>query len=233
MEAVKRVMSEKGHSQAKKRSFTEEIKKVVSFYRVLLDDRKLLEKLCQEHGMRPDERKYSGLRVHMRVARVLKCLGKWVNTNRQIGDISGIKVGDEFLWRGELCIVGLHHEFQRGIDCMKLFNGKIVAISIVDSGRYENVAGITSGQLVYCGEGENLNLGRGKKPKDQKLVGGNLALKNSMDYKMPIRVIRRFNNIDSGSSYKFVYDGLYRVTKFWKESGKFGTYVYKFSLIKY
>ncbi|XP_022762091.1 YDG domain-containing protein At5g47160-like [Durio zibethinus] len=161
----------------------------------------------------------------MRAARVLESLGKSVNTSKQIGHVSGIEVGDEFLWRGELSIVGLHHGFQRGIDCMKLINDKIMATSIVDSGRYENAVGITSDKLIYCGEGENPDIGGRKKPNDQKLVGGNLALKNSMDDKMPVRVIhrviRRFNNNYCG--YKFVYDGLYRVTEFWKEKGKFAS----------
>ena len=31
----------------------------------------------------------------MRVAMVFKSLGKWVNSNKQIRHISGIKVGDE------------------------------------------------------------------------------------------------------------------------------------------
>ncbi|XWS55226.1 hypothetical protein CRYUN_Cryun10bG0156800 [Craigia yunnanensis] len=243
-QVAKKVLSDKGHSQAnfcadKEMPYTAEwyashleIKELLSFYRKLLVNRKLLDQLSQECGKSPDRRQYSGLGVHIRVARVLESLGKCVNTIKQIGHVSGIKVGDEFLWRGELSIVGLHHEFQRGIDCLKLINGKIMATSIVDSGRYENVVGITSSKLVYSGEGENPNLSGGKKPKDQKLVGGNLALKNSMDEKIPVRVIRRrFNNNDC--SYKFVYDGLYRVTEFWKEKGEFGKYVYKFSLRKY
>ncbi|XP_022762240.1 histone-lysine N-methyltransferase, H3 lysine-9 specific SUVH5-like [Durio zibethinus] len=241
-EVGKRVLSDKGNSRTtspadKERPFTAEwyassrrIKEALSFYRKLLGNRKLLDELSQECGKNPERWQNSGLRVHMRVASVLESLGKWVNTSKQIGHVSGIKVGDYFLWRGELVIVGLHYEFQKGIDCMKLINGKTVATSIVDSGRYENAVGITCDKLIYCGEGENPDIGGRKKPKDQKLVGGNLALKNSMDDKMPVRVIRRFNNNDRG--YKFVYDGLYRVTEFWKERGKFGKYVYKFSLRK-
>ncbi|XWS40326.1 hypothetical protein CRYUN_Cryun18bG0131100 [Craigia yunnanensis] len=237
----KKVLSDKGYPQAtlcaaKERSFTaewyasrREIKAVLSFYRLLLVNRKLLDQLSQKHGKTPERRQYSGLIVHMRVARVLESLGKCVNTSKQFGHVSGIKVGDEFLWRGELSIVGLHHEFQRGIDCMKLINGKIMATSIVDSGRYKNVMGITADKLVYCGEGENPTIGKDKKPKDQKLVGGNLALKNNMDEKMPVRVIRRINN-DHG--YKFIYEGLYRVVEFWKVRGEFDKLIYKFSLKK-
>ncbi|XVE67354.1 hypothetical protein DITRI_Ditri08aG0154000 [Diplodiscus trichospermus] len=234
----KKVLSDKGQAIScpeKVRPFGAEwyatrlkIKKVLSFYRDLLDDRK---SLSQDHGKSLETRFYSGITVHVRIAKLLQSKGKWVNTSRQIGHVLGIKVGDEFLWRGELSIVGLHHEFQKGIDCMKMINGKTIAISIVDSGRYENNAtGIASDQLVYCGQGENPNIVRGKKPKDQKLAGGNLALKNSMDEKRPVRVIRRINK--NGCGYRFVYDGLYRVTEFWKERGEFGKYVYKFLLKK-
>lgn len=225
----------KGDSKANDPSFTaewfavrREIMEVLSFYRGLLVNRKLLEQL--EDGKCPEaERRtqYSGLRFHMRVARVLKSLGKWVDTGKQIGHVPGIKVGDEFLWRGELSLVGLHHEYQKGIACVKSITGKIMASSIVESGRYGNIVWINSDKLVYCGEG--------KKAKDQKLVGGNLALKNSMDEKMPVRVIRRFKDYDinNGYNYKFVYLGLYRVTEYWKEKGQFGACVFKFSLRKY
>ncbi|KAK6254026.1 hypothetical protein QUC31_015746 [Theobroma cacao] len=219
------------------------IEETLRFYRELLVNRKLFDELSQEPEKSSDGKKYSGIGVHMRAARVLESSGGWVNTSKQIGHVSGIKVGDDFRWRGELSIVGLHHEFQKGIDYMKLINGKTLATSIVDSGRYENGVGITSDVLIYCGEGENPNLSRVRKPKDQKLVGGNLALKNSMDSKTPVRVIRRLTDIDTSKEsttvgaakgndigYKFVYDGLYRVTGFWKERGKFGRYVYKFSL---
>ncbi|MBA0614348.1 hypothetical protein Godav_014654, partial [Gossypium davidsonii] len=169
------------------------IKKALSFYRELLDKKKTVNKLWQEH----ENGRNSGLKVHIRAAKVVvRTMGKW---------------------RGELSIVGLHHEFQRGIDYMKLINGKILATSIVDSGRYDNIDEICSDKLVYCGEGDNPN-------KDQKLVRGNLALKNNMDDKMPVRVIRKVNDDgsgDRGCNYKFVYDGLFCVTEYWKEKGKF------------
>ncbi|KAK8530073.1 hypothetical protein V6N13_102953 [Hibiscus sabdariffa] len=209
--------------------------KSLRFYRELLVNRKLLDKLSQEHGNSSESGRNWGLKVHMRAAKVVESSDKyWVNTGKQIGPISGINVGDEFYWRGELIIVGLHRDFQRGIDYMKLVNGKTLATSIVDSGRYENVEGVSSDMMVYCGEGENPNFSCGRKPKDQKLARGNLALKNSMDEKMPVRVIRRAYNdgVEYGCDYKFVYGGLYLVTEYWKEKGKFGTDVYKFLLRK-
>ncbi|KAE8727220.1 hypothetical protein F3Y22_tig00005712pilonHSYRG00040 [Hibiscus syriacus] len=71
-------------------------------------------------------------------------------------------------------------------------HGKTWATSIVDSGRYESVTSrVSSGEFTYCGEGENPIYGGKKKPKDQKLIGGNLALVNNMIDRKPVRVIRR------------------------------------------
>ncbi|XVF68126.1 hypothetical protein PTKIN_Ptkin10aG0178200 [Pterospermum kingtungense] len=209
------------------------IKQLLGRYRELLKNRNKLDQLSQKHGKNPEIRPPSGLMLHMRVARVLQSSGQWINTGKEVGTVSGIKAGDEFRWRGELSIVGLHHEFQRGIAWVRSISGKVIATSIVDSGRYENVVWITSDKLVYSGEGENLNLGGAgfKKAKDQKLAGGNLALKNSMDEKKPVRVIQRVNINEN--EYKFVYQGLYRVTEYWTEKGEFGASVYKFSLRKY
>ncbi|XVF51725.1 hypothetical protein PTKIN_Ptkin04bG0207900 [Pterospermum kingtungense] len=182
-QVTKKTASDKGHSQGicfadKERNFNAEwhanrrkIKQVLGFYTELLMNRSMLDQLSREHGNNPEMRPPSGLRLHMRAARVLERLGKWINIVKEVGNVLGIKVGDEFLWR--------------------------------DSGRYE-VVWITSDKLVYSGEGENLNLScRRKKAKDQKLAGGNLALKNSMDEKMPVRVIRRVNINEN--EYKFVY----------------------------
>lgn len=59
---------------------------------------------------------------------------------------------------------------------------------------------------------------------DQKLIRGNLGLKNSCDAGLPIRVFRK---TDEASTYvrnssMIVYDGLYSVTKAWTEKGASG-----------
>ncbi|KAK8522313.1 hypothetical protein V6N13_115289 [Hibiscus sabdariffa] len=211
-------------------------------YRRLRLVKEIRDKVSNIHGLSPERGKCSGLALHKRVGRLLKSLGKWVNTTKQIGCVAGIEIGDEFHWRGELCIVGLHNDFQRGIDCIASLNGRIWATSIVDSGRYDSTTSTSTGRRVspneftYCGEGENHIFGGGKKKlKDQKLVGGNLALMNNMVDRKPVRVIRKYNHIGNAndSGYKFVYEGLYRVTKYWKEiRGDSGTYVYKFKLVR-
>ncbi|KAK8568140.1 hypothetical protein V6N13_106076 [Hibiscus sabdariffa] len=165
--------------------------------------------------------KCSGLNLPERVGSLLKSLGKWVNTTKQIGCVAGIEVGDEFHWRGELCI-GLHNDFQRGIDCIPSFDGRIWATSIVDSGRYDSATtnSASSYEMTYYGEGENPIFGVKKKIKlkDHKLVGGNLALMNNMVDRKPVRVICRYNHSSNlnDSGYKFIYEGLYE----WLNIGK-------------
>ncbi|GMI87954.1 hypothetical protein HRI_002464700 [Hibiscus trionum] len=246
----KKVQHVKGHSQEicckKVCTFTQEwydirrdIGEALKCYRRLRLVKGLRDKVSNNHGMSPERGKCSGLALHKRVASLLKRLGKWVNTTKQIGCVAGVEIGDEFHWRGELCIVGLHSEFQRGIDCIASLNGRTWATSIVDSGRYDSAttSRVSPNEFTYCGEGENPIFGGKKKAKvkDQKLVGGNLALMNNMVDRKPVRVIRKYNHIGNAndSGYKFVYEGLYRVTKYWKEiRGDSGTYVYKFNLVK-
>ncbi|XP_057429873.1 YDG domain-containing protein At5g47150-like [Lotus japonicus] len=40
------------------------------------------------------------------------------NTKKQLGAIEGIKIGDRFRYRGELVVIGLHHQSIKGIDYM-------------------------------------------------------------------------------------------------------------------
>ncbi|GLT41923.1 hypothetical protein SLA2020_159510 [Shorea laevis] len=161
---------------------------------------------------------------HLKAAKLTQC----VNENKQFGHIPGIRIGDSFLYRAELKIVGLHCQFLNGIDYVKLPNGKTLATSIVDSGRYANDVG-PSHTLIYCGHGGNpIATGRSM-VNDQKLEFGNLALKGSMEEKVPVRVIRKFQGKNS-QDYKYVYDGLYVVDNFWQERGEFGKLIFKFLL---
>uniref|UniRef100_A0A1U7XUK9 YDG domain-containing protein At5g47160-like n=1 Tax=Nicotiana sylvestris TaxID=4096 RepID=A0A1U7XUK9_NICSY len=125
-------------------------------------------------------------------------------------------------------MVGLHRQFIRGIDYVNI-NRKDVAISIVDSGRYANEA-VSSQTFIYVGQGGNPKIS-GTRVEDQKLEGGNLALKNSMDLGYPVRVIRSRHRVkDEKSDIRYIYDGLYTVTKYWQERGPTGKFVFKFEL---
>ncbi|XP_015963646.1 histone-lysine N-methyltransferase, H3 lysine-9 specific SUVH6 isoform X1 [Arachis duranensis] len=180
--------------------------------------RKLLQEL---------EAKNERGRVDLLAAKVLKEKGKYVNEGKQIlGSVPGIEVGDEFQYRIELNIVGLHRQIQGGIDYVK-HSGKILATSIVASGGYADDLD-NSDVLIYTGQGGNV-MNSDKQPEDQKLERGNLALKNSNDEQNPVRVIRGADSAD-GKSKTYVYDGLYLVESCWQDMGPHGKLVYKFRL---
>ncbi|WOL07218.1 histone-lysine N-methyltransferase, H3 lysine-9 specific SUVH4-like [Canna indica] len=175
-------------------------------------------------------------RVDQSAAQILKENNEWVNTNKQfIGIVPGVEVGDEFQYRVELSIVGLHRPFQGGIDAVKK-DGTSVATSIVASGGYKDDMD-SSDVLIYSGSGGN-PAGPNKQREDQKLERGNLALKNSIDAKTPVRVIHGIKEMKGGSSSDtrpklvstYTYAGLYLVEKYWQEKEPRGFNVFKFQL---
>ncbi|KAF9611400.1 hypothetical protein IFM89_032069 [Coptis chinensis] len=174
--------------------------------------------------------------IYLEAAKIVREKNKWVNTGNQILGIDhGVEVGDEFHYRVELSIIGLHRPYQGGIDYMHR-HGTIVATSIVASGGYDDDMGSTD-VLVYSGQGGAPVRGN-KIDTDQKLVRGNLALKNSMDEGTPVRVIRGYKEGKGNASLDarismagiFTCDGLYLVEKYWTEQGRYGNKVFKFQL---
>lgn len=192
-------------------------------------------KLLQEEeakSKQEDRRK----RVDLQAAKILKAKGRFINTGKPIiGNVPGVEVGDEFQYRVELNIIGLHRALQAGIDYVK-HGGKIIATSIVSSGAYEDVLE-HSDFLIYTGQGGNV-IDKDKEPEDQKLERGNLALSNSICAENPVRVIRglRETRVSDSSDSKhrtsvlYTYDGLYLVKKIWQEAGQHGKLVFKFRL---
>ncbi|GLJ26396.1 hypothetical protein SUGI_0508910 [Cryptomeria japonica] len=176
----------------------------------------------------------------LKAAKILKDNNLYVNMGKQIvGEVPGLEVGDQFHYRIELCIVGLHRQIQAGIDFLKQKNVQ-VATSIVASGGYED--DLDGGDmLIYTGQGGNNYCGDKRQTEDQKLERGNLALKNSIDLKIPVRVIRGIKQKHSGNeghkeswknkvSVLYTYDGLYDVEKYWSDRGASGYSVFKFLL---
>ncbi|CAL5012182.1 unnamed protein product [Urochloa decumbens] len=175
-------------------------------------------------------------RIDLEADKVLRKLPGFTKHGPIVGQVPGVEVGDEFLYRVQLAIVGLHRVYQGGIDTTTYRNGERIAISIVASGGYPDELPC-SGELIYTGSG-----GRpaGKKAdEDQKLERGNLALNNCIKTKTPVRVIHGFKgqNTEGGSHSRakqistFTYDGLYRVVDFWMH-GRPGSKVFKFKLQK-
>nr|GLL28079.1 histone-lysine N-methyltransferase, H3 lysine-9 specific SUVH6-like [Ipomoea trifida] len=157
----------------------------------------------------------------VRTAMALKHEGKWVNYEGRVfvGNVPGVYIGDQFRFRAELVIVGLHRKFYDGIDYVKI-QGKNYATSIVNSGRYDNRS-ISPDSFIYVGHGGNPRIA-GSVPVDQKLKNGNLALKNSSDKGVPVRVTRaccvRDEHSTTKNNKRYIYEGLFIVTRYWKES---------------
>lgn len=174
-------------------------------------------------------------RADLDAASLLKERGKWRNCEEKIvGEVPGVEVGDQFSFRMEMLIIGLHRQVQSGIDYIpgkKRNNGSPLATSIVASGGYEDDKD-DGNTLIYSGQGGNNNKGNKKQESNQVLVRGNLAMTNSMKERTPVRVIRGISDLTSPSSKIYTYDGLYDVVNFRFECGVSGYGVYQFTLTR-
>ncbi|CAO2837870.1 unnamed protein product [Amaranthus hypochondriacus] len=191
----------------------------------------VLRKLVQANETKTQGRVDASIQL-IAAAKILKDNNKYVNTTKMLGAVPGVEVGDLFNYRFELSMIGLHRQIQRGIDFINQ-DGKIIAISIVDSGRYENDT-VDSHVLIYSGQGGNV-AGGCKLLQDQKLEDGNLALKNSIDKRNMVRVIRGFKERKQiggrrTTTATYIYDGLYTVERYWHDFGPHGKWTYKFEL---
>ncbi|KAF3771973.1 Histone-lysine N-methyltransferase H3 lysine-9 specific [Nymphaea thermarum] len=190
----------------------------------------IVRKLTQGEEMKPKGHIHPVKRVDIDAFKLLKENYKFVNPGRPIiGIVPGVEVGDEFQDRVELLIVGLHRQLQNGIDCLKPDDDTILATSIVASGYDDDFD--SSDVLIYSGQGG----GDKKRREHQKLERGNLGLKNCIEARSPVRVIRGFkeakiSEAHDGSRPKiYTNDGLYQVEKYWPELLN-GYSVFKFQL---
>ncbi|XP_058724116.1 histone-lysine N-methyltransferase family member SUVH9-like [Vicia villosa] len=173
------------------------------------------------------------LRSDLKASALMRTRDLWLNRDKRIvGPIPGIFIGDVFLYRMELVVIGLHGQSQAGIDYLPgsmSSNGEPLATSVIVSGGYED--DVDKGDvIIYSGHGgQDKNL---RQVFHQKLEGGNLAMERSMHYGIEVRVIRgvRVEGSSSASGKVYVYDGLYRIVEYWFDVGKSGFGVYKFKL---
>ncbi|XP_076946382.1 histone-lysine N-methyltransferase, H3 lysine-9 specific SUVH4-like [Bidens hawaiensis] len=172
----------------------------------------------------------------------LKAISKMIESNeilfpiKRFGHLPGVDVGYQFYSRAEMVALGLHSHWLNGIDYMGLsyktmegFKGYTfpIAIAIVLSGQYEDDQDNYE-DIVYTGQGGNHFTGGKHQFKNQEMSRGNLALKNSMEQSIPVRVIRGHTG---GNHFKiYTYDGLYTVSEFWPAEGVSGFVVYKYRL---
>lgn len=174
----------------------------------------------------------------------LKAISKMMDTTailypkKQFGHLPGVNVGDHFFSRCEMVAIGLHSHWLNGIDFMGNKHKKMkeyknytfpISVAIVLSGEYEDDVD-NSEDVIYTGQGGQNLLGDKRQIKDQKMVRGNLALKNSMDQAIPVRVIRGHQSSNSYSGKVYTYDGLYKIIDYWAERGLSGFTVFKFRL---
>ncbi|KAK3123355.1 hypothetical protein QOZ80_8AG0629260 [Eleusine coracana subsp. coracana] len=192
------------------------------------------EIICRTIAQAVDQRSVKVRRIDLAADKAMKELPDYSKPGPFVGKVPGVEVGDGFLYRVQLAIVGLHRPYQGGIDWTKDNNDNLIAISVVASGGYPDELS-SSGELVYTGSGGKL-AGR-HASGDQKLERGNIALKNCIKWKSPVRVIHGFKglNNEEGSHSRakeittFTYDGLYHVVDCWTE-GQPGSKVFKFKL---
>ncbi|KAJ0764601.1 putative [histone H3]-lysine(4) N-trimethyltransferase [Helianthus annuus] len=183
------------------------------------------EPFYQENKRKPKSEKIPSWRIPTEAAKIVKQKLKWMDPGKVVGSVCGVQIGDKFKYRALLKMVGLHSQPQSGIDFANV-EGKNLAISVVDSQRYSNVSG-SSDTLIYSGQGGHGLFGSKSPPKDQQLVSGNMAMKNSMEKKSPVRVIRK---VASFGKDVFVYDGLYTVDRYTDDKNAEGNIEFKFHL---
>ncbi|CAL5002360.1 unnamed protein product [Urochloa decumbens] len=188
------------------------------------------ESICRSIVQAVDQRSLKIRRVDLAADKMIRKLPGFTKPGPIVGNVPGVEVGGEFLYRVQLALVGLHRPYQGGIDTTRDEHGMLIAISVVASGGYPDELSCP-GELIYTGSG-------GKKGEgDQKLENGNLALRNCVERKSPVRVIHGFKgqNREQGSHSRakevsrFTYDGLYRVVNCWRE-GRPGSKVFKYKL---
>lgn len=145
-----------------------------------------------------------------------------------VGPVPGVRVGDWYSYTYELLLIGLHRHL-RGNIC------HLSSTSDAARTKYNNQSVVCS---ILIGENDRVNgdklmfIGQGGKQKQSRAETGNLALMNSCTLSLPVRVIRREKDTDSDTGQRFTYYGLYKVTKYFLDTGLHGHPVYKFFLLR-
>lgn len=170
-------------------------------------------------------------RRHYEARAILMSEGMLVNAKKMIGPVPGIEIGDEFQYKSELNLIGLHFDIRGGIDYITRGDDLKLATSIISSEGNGYTDRFNSDVMIYSGQGGNLRSKDQRVVKDQKLETGNLALANSMEAKTPVRVIRGVKGLGQKRNC-YVYDGLYLVQEYWRERGRGGSVVFKFKLCR-
>ena len=148
-------------------------------------------------------------------------------SERRFGHIPGYPVGSRFDYRDEMSKAGVHRPRIAGISG----NGRDGADSVVLAGGYDD--GEDYGDLIlYTGHGGR-DLQARQQVRGQALTRGNLALARSRLHGLPVRVMRGAGFRSTyAPDYGYRYDGLYRVTDYWRGTGRAGFFIWRFRLVK-
>ncbi|ONK59177.1 uncharacterized protein A4U43_C08F3770 [Asparagus officinalis] len=186
----------------------------------LQDFQSIYEKLAKEEEI--NQKKVPGIRsrLDLDAYNLYKDKNKeWSNLTRHLGAVPGVEIGDSFRFRVELTLLGLHCQL-RDIDYIRK-DGKLIAVSTVSLHLRPYANNLCNSDILsFCGNG--------MPNRDQTMIKGNLALKNSIDAKTPVRVFHGFKV--KNKSYFYVYCGLYLVEKWWRRKDHNGHNVLMFRL---
>uniref|UniRef100_A0A803LRG1 YDG domain-containing protein n=1 Tax=Chenopodium quinoa TaxID=63459 RepID=A0A803LRG1_CHEQI len=124
--------------------------------------------------------------------------------------------------------MGVHAQRVRGIDYDRRLDGRILAISVVATEGYYDIL-VSPEEVIYTGEGGTYDTASKVTKKRQEFTGGNMALRNSKDAGNVIRVIRGLKNAEK-NGITYIYDGLYKVTEYWRKLGALNKIYIQFKL---
>ncbi|GAB3834625.1 YDG/SRA domain-containing protein [Hymenobacter jeollabukensis] len=139
------------------------------------------------------------------------------------GHVGSYLPGDAFRSRLELRLSGMHRPVRAGIAGSQHTGAESIVLSQV----YEDDV-FTEDEIIYTGQGGR-DPKTGRQTTDQTLNDRNLALCKSQETGLPVRVLRKVHDEESGELV-FRYEGLYRVVGHAFETGKSGFEVWKFRL---
>ncbi|XP_052626086.1 histone-lysine N-methyltransferase, H3 lysine-9 specific SUVH4 isoform X2 [Lactuca sativa] len=179
----------------------------------------------------------------------LKAISKMLEFNevlyptKRFGHLPGIDIGYQFYSRAEMVALGLHSHWVNDIDYMGESYSKMeefkgytfpLAVAVVLSAQCEDDLDNLE-DIVYIGQGGNDVMVN----KHQKMACGDLALKNSIEHCVPVRVVggHRHTSTSEHQSLSlslrlYTYYGLYKVSECWPAEGvsASGMLVYKYRL---
>ncbi|KAL2607911.1 hypothetical protein R1flu_026484 [Riccia fluitans] len=175
--------------------------------------------------------------IRLKVASDLRRGGLWINDKEKlIGHCPGIPIGACFTYRIEMALIGLHITHLCGIAIIPAALSpfkKPISPSVVlltgglDKYKDDRDMGDT---VIYCGHGGYS--AKTKKHRDQDLERGNLALTNSLELEVPVRLIRGHRDPRGKTGRLYSYDGLYKVINLNYEVGVKGNKVFLFTMVR-